>query len=93
MTDTIKRWECVRCGRKLGSRFHAGHAGPGRLSKTWCEAAEPVERTYIAVDALMVDATVIAAQKAYDRAEPPQTDWMLEAIRAAIAAVTGEQET
>ena len=76
MPDTITLFECPECGRPGVGRHY-----PPRECGHFCPGV-PVERVYTANDALLDDATVIAAQKAYDRG-------MREAIRAAIAAVPG----
>jgi len=95
MTDTIERAECPKCGwNTLPGADTLKHAqrSPG------CPGV-PVERTYVAVDALQGREAAIVADRAYeDYVEDRRTSVvereiasMQHAFRAAIAAVTGEQ--
>lgn len=53
MSDTIRRWECPECGRAwLNVTPNERHADDRRAVPHGCPGV-PVERVYIAVDALL----------------------------------------
>ncbi len=85
MSDTITRWECPKCGRADANHWDD--------EDTYNCPGVPVERTYVAVDALR-EALALVRGLADQQAMPD--DWheaplaRLEAL-AAINAVTGEQ--
>ncbi len=93
MTDTISRWECPECGEKWGYAAEAPHGGPGLIR---CPGV-PVERTYVAVDALLSGKAHLAAVNTYANQERLSATGMratlgAEAVlEAAINAITKEQ--
>ena len=90
MSDTIKRWECPECGRWIVQKGFLEHNAGDRR----CPGV-PVERTYVAVDALLSDETRRIVAERLD--DDVLAKWPGVALRranayarAAIAAVTGE---
>ncbi len=93
MTDTITRWECPECGRQTSATVHVPPIEDRR--DWWCPGV-PVERTYVAVDALLSGKAHLAAVNTYANQERLSATGMratlgAEAVlEAAINAITEE---
>lgn len=85
MPDVLKRFGCPVCGENIGRQGShiALFSGDPHCPGT------PVERTYVAIDALLSDAAVEAATRTVQKQSglPSTARFVLE---AAVRAVTGE---
>lgn len=90
LTHTISRKECHKHGDTIA--FDPAANEPG-----WCITCgerHPIDRDYVAVDALLsdaaIDAAVLASYEGY-RDDYATRDSMVEILKAAVNALTGKE--